>query len=362
MKIKALIAGILMLILTGSMHAQTEVATYLQAGLTDSPKLIEAFMRPLSNVIGSDMNAGWYNTAAVQKRYGFDITFTVSAALAPGADQNFDIANLGLTNASLQDPSKSVAPSVAGENIAGPSLQLFKLNPATNQPVLLMRFNSPKGGGYPTFPLPMIKAAIGLPAGFELIGRFLPKITYNDISMTMWGLGIKYDLLQYLPFREKVPYLNTSFLCAYTNTKSASELDFQRQEYQDFHGRILPGGQPTYPDQIMDISAQAMLLSLLFSADMSVITLYGAAGYSTSSFGLKLLGDYPLIDIDNQGTINIKDAKDPVSIDFDKFSGPQFTAGIRLKVSILTLHADYTFANYPTAAVGLGLMFNQKAK
>ncbi len=360
MKSKAIIAGVLMFLFSGVANAQTEVAEFLQAGKADGQLLIKAFMMPLSNVVGSGLNTGWYNTAAVQKKYGFGLSLTVNAAMVPEANRNFDIATLGMTKAKLLSASNSVAPSIAGENVKGPTVQLFGRHPVTTQNIELMRFETPKGGGYPTFPLPAIKASFGLPLGIELMGRYLPKITYSNVSLTSWGAGLKLDVMQFLPFHDKIPFINASVMGAYSSAKSQSNLDFQKTYFNNYHGRIIPGGQSNYTGQTMDILANGMVASLMVSLDVPVLTVYGALGYGTSTFGLDLLGTYPVIDLDAQGNLIVKDEKDPVKIDYDKYSGLQYTAGLRLKFSIFTINADYTIGNYPTASAGLGLLFNQK--
>ena len=44
---------------------------------------------------------------------------------------------------------------------------------------------------------------------------------------------------------------------------------------------------------------------------------------------------------------------DPINLDIDD-NGLRFTAGLRLKLAIVTLHADYTFQKYNLLSVGFG--------
>ena len=46
--------------------------------------------------------------------------------------------------------------------------------------------------------------------------------------------------------------------------------------------------------------------------------------------------------------------KDPVKFDVGS-SGPRFTAGMRLKLAVITFHADYTIQKYKALSVGFGI-------
>ncbi|MEL7003540.1 MAG: DUF6588 family protein, partial [Bacteroidota bacterium] len=49
---------------------------------------------------------------------------------------------------------------------------------------------------------------------------------------------------------------------------------------------------------------------------------------------------------------------DPVNIEVSA-GGPRITAGMRLKLAIFTLHADYTLQEYNTLSVGFGFNFRE---
>ena len=46
---------------------------------------------------------------------------------------------------------------------------------------------------------------------------------------------------------------------------------------------------------------------------------------------------------------------DPISLDFDSGSSPRINAGLRLKLLILTLHAEYAIQKYNTLTLGVGI-------
>ena len=59
-------------------------------------------------------------------------------------------------------------------------------------------------------------------------------------------------------------------------------------------------------------------------------------------------------DINNDGDTEDSSERDPFAFDYSA-SGPRATAGLRLKLAILTLHGDYTFQKYNALSVGVGL-------
>ena len=44
-----------------------------------------------------------------------------------------------------------------------------------------------------------------------------------------------------------------------------------------------------------------------------------------------------------------------VEINFESNNNLRTNIGLRLNITVLTIHADYTFAEYPTATLGLGV-------
>ncbi|MDR4988395.1 MAG: hypothetical protein RG741_06110, partial [Bacteroidales bacterium] len=212
----------------------------------------------------------------------------------------------------------------------------------------------------PFYPMPMIKLGVGLPKGIEINGRFIPTISYEDLSTNLWGLGIKYDVLQHFGLIDRVPFLNASVFGAYTRMNFSSDLDFQKSIYGNTIGGIpIEGGQANYEDQKLDINISGFTTSALVSVDLPVITLFGGLGYSKSTTNAGLLGEYPLlktgINNANEVTVSIEDISNPITLEFVNQSGVQMTAGLRVKLAVITLHASYTYANYNLITAGLGI-------
>jgi len=86
-------------------------------------------------------------------------------------------------------------------------------------------------------------------------------------------------------------------------------------------------------------------------------------GISSSTTNLQLNGNYPFPAVDpTSGQVTVTQGSalsDPVDISIKSKDGsvtkPRFNAGFRLKFAVVTLHFDYTYADYSIATAGLGI-------
>lgn len=359
MKTKISILSLLLIfnLLSTSVFSQQAVVDFLKGGVNDAEKLAEGYLEPLGFGLGSALNGGWFNTAKVHKTLGFNVTLTASAALIPSQFQQFDLSDIGFEKLQLRDPNIYLAPTIASQQDQRPMLHYSETFPPMTDPVTILEFSSPNGVRLPAVPLPMVRAGVGLPMGFEITARYMPVYDFRGRRFTLWGAGLKYDLLQIIPVANKLPFLNLSVMGAYSQLGFGMELDFQSDVYpQSVNGIPVSGGRPDYDNQELDLRVSGYTINLIASADLPVITAYAAFGYTASNTTLRLLGDYPVINFDNQqATLSIQDVTDPVELDFTSPGGPQFTIGAKLKLAVIHLHADYTIAEFPVASAGIGI-------
>jgi hypothetical protein len=185
-------------------------------------------------------------------------------------------------------------------------------------------------------PVPIANIGIGLPKGFDLKFRYVPTIDLSNLSsditgeFNLFGVGLMHDVKQYIPGIKMLPF-DLSAFAGYTTMK----LDV--------------GFNPNRPDQRGIFKSTATTIQALISKKFSVLTVYGGVGYNIASTTLQVEGNYDLDD-----NVVTPDQKLDFKIDGSS-SGPRATAGVRLKLAILTLHADYTLQEYKTLSVGVGL-------
>ena len=350
-KLFSAIAGLLMLSSTGFSQLNFDL---FNGGVDDGIKVLEGYITPYANAFGSSLNGGWYNTGKPHKLGGFDITLTVSTTLVPEDAKTFDLSELGLNNLTVS--GNSMAPTIAGANDPGPTLEYIYTD-ATYGDITLASFESPAGVNWGVIPMPMIKAGIGLPLGTEIIGRFIPTLTVADGSFGMWGVGLKHSIIQYLPGSDLFP-IDISLMGGYTKVNVGIPVSMEPDSYNN----MTTYSESDFDDQKVNMDISAYTFNLLISKKLPIVTFYGGVGYSGTSTSIAVDGNFalpsfnPLISTTGPVYIDANVVTIP-SIDIESFSGVRLNAGMRLLFGVLTIHADYTKANYSVITAGLGISF-----
>lgn len=349
------------LLLTLGLNAQLgDLGKFLAAGPEDAQKLMVGYLSPYINAFGASMTGGWYNTAKPHQLGGFDITATFNTAFVPDAHKTFDIASLGLEALTLNDPSDNISPTIAGKNNIGPRLDYGFNIPNVDNP---KAFDMPKGTNFPYVPSPMLQAGVGLIKDTEINGRFMPTYSRNGGEIGMWGIGFKHGLKQWIPFIKRVPVLHVSLQYGYTKLNSSIGMTID----PSMIGAIDGTTGITWDEQKMEFVAQSHTGNLLISANLPVVCFYGGIGFASTSSDLALKGIYPVIDPEASliaGDPVVTDNSvltDPISMTVKNSDGsvtkPRYNIGMRFKFAVVTIHGDYTWANYSMFTFGLGISF-----
>lgn len=299
--------------------------------LKDSEKIIGAYISPLMKSASVGLNQGWYNTAKTHKIVGFDFTVSVSALNIPKDQINFNPDKLGLKNIELDQSSPGYpnAPTIFGKDV----------NPRFRDKNTDEIFDGAPGIGLKDeigsnlVPMPVANLGIGLPKGTDLKLRFVPTVDLNgEGEFKLFGLGVMHDIKQWIPGLKLMPFDLSGFV---GYTRMVLTLNHEQETMPD-------------ADAHSDLTMSATTVQGVISKKFSVITFYGGLGYNISKSKIAVKGVYD-VDEDGQG-----DIVNPVNLKFGA-SGPRVTAGFRLKLAVLTLHADYTLQKYSALTAGVGI-------
>lgn len=322
---------------------QRDAAQLLRFGQNDGKILATEYLRPFGEVLGINLNNGWYNSAGIHKLGGFDITVVATGGFIPSGKKYFDVAPLlpKLENFELVTGSKTLSPTLAGKFTDGQSRPEFSY---ANNPDDLPSIDLPNGSGFNLMLSPAIQGAVGLPLNTEIMARFMPKVSYKDYGKaTLWGAGIKHSLWDDLPFLKNIPFVRLSLMGAYTHFSS----DINVSSLMTTSDK----------DNILKIKSDAYTIRVVTGVDLPIVSIYAGVGYgnSASSFAFKGTFEMPEFASDGPSTTAITN---PVSINYDH-NGLDFNAGLRLKLAFLTLHADYAIApeKYRAVTAGVGINF-----
>ncbi len=356
-----------------SQFATTEL---LMGGVKDAEKLFGAYLKPYANMFGANLNAGWYNTGRVHKLGGFDITITVNASWAPPSDLLFKPGNLGLSSdASITNGTES--PTAAGKQMSNRPLLTYSKNapaPLTGK-IQLASFTLPNGSGINAFPAPMAQLGIGLVKGTDVTLRYFPSINLGgEGNVGLWGVGLKHSISQWIPAVSRLPILDITAQGGYTKLTLGSSLHYGPAKIN------VPGQTNNQPidyvndpnkwtGQKLEFIATAWTANIIISETIPIISFYQAIGYCASNVNLGLVGNFPFPSVEtnsaspNFGKIVVNNVvgqgivKDPINVDMQNNKNVRLNAGFRLKLGVLTIHGDFTKANYSVGTVGLGISF-----
>lgn len=346
--------GLLLILFIASAHKAysqlSDLGSMMAGGAKDAQTLLQPYLSPAVNAFGAALAGGWYNTAETHKTGGFDLTITVSAAIVPKDYKSFLIDTSMLDILDLADPNDNLSQTIAGSKTEGP--MMIYNHEGHAQPV----FRMPKGVNTRWIPAPMIQAGVGLIKNTELIIRYVPNIKVSGHEFGLWGIGGKHDIKQWIPGLKKLPVLQLSIMYGYTRLHTFIDIDVDEG---DINAEGLPSDEPyTWNNQYLKMVTQSQTANLLIGAKFPVISLYGAVGFVTTKTNLKLTGEYPSIYLDG-GIPTVHAMTDPIDMEMKNQDGsitkPRFNAGFRLKMSVITLHCDYSWANYSVVTAGLGI-------
>ena len=342
--------------------SQTLSMDFIYGGIEDAEIILQEYLKPYANILGSDLNAGWYNTARPHQLGGLDVTATVSWAKAPSTALSYDMANLGLYG-TVDQGITSVAPTIAGDQEARPEVsytETVDLGGGNLQEVEYSNFTAPNGTGVDFFPLPMAQLTVGLPFGTDVSARFIPSVGYKDYGeIGLWGVGGKHSVSQWLPFLKNVKILDISVQGGYTKVSSMVHVLVEPQSLVEVDNH------PDYnwDDQFVTQKVEGWTLNLIASQTLPVITFYQGIGYASSMVELLLEGHYPIhtVILDETsadfGLTTYEIMENPINLNYNSFNNLRINLGARIKLGVLTLHYDFTHTLYSTHSVGLGISF-----
>jgi hypothetical protein len=323
---------------------------FLKSAPADGVKFLQAYISPYANAFGAGLNGGWYNTAKPHKLLGFDLTLSVNAGIVPSSENTFDVTKIGLTKLT----GTGMASTIAGPNKEGPTLSTTPVGGVT-----ALSFKTPPGTEWKYVPAPTVQFGLGLPFGTEVKLRFVPKIDLGGSGdIRLFGIGVMHSLLQYLPGYKMMKLWDVSLFGGYTKLQGNAAIDLQPGSPTFYSTAI--NTSTAFKNQNLSASIAAMNVGLVGSINIPVLTLYGGVGYCTTKTDIKLNGNFPTPTInptysttqavyEDAGIIKTFPA---INI---KNSGVRANIGLRIKLAIITIHADYTLAQYNMLSAGLGI-------
>jgi len=308
----------------------------------DAQKLIQGYTNPLAKSFIYGLNTGWAHSAKTHKQLGFDLSIGVGASMVTDADLSF--IPTGLRYAEV--PSNGL-PTIFSKSNSVPFDVIIPSNSETDELRATLDFPGGIGDDLPIsgMPVPTAQLSIGAFANTDVILRYIPESNLEGASVSLWGIGLKHDLTQYLGPIDKLPF-NLSVLAAQTTV--SSRYNFEPTTLSQ---------NPMADMRYVDFNLKAQTVQLLGSLDFPFISVFGAVGISRGTADLGMKGVYELEYLQQIGGLEVSTTTsitDPVSLDYSANS-TLATVGARLNLAILKIYAQYSLQEYSTASVGVSL-------
>jgi len=326
----------------GQAQDGSDLVNFLQAGEEDASKLMNAYLNPMVEGLSYGFNGGWFTTAKAHKSFGFDISISANAVFIPSSKNYFDPAKLELKALTgfTSDAPNGLAPTVVGPDYQTTYTGSYDLDgDGENESI---SFDGPAGLDLEEnikisgVLAPTAQVGIGIYKNTDLKIRWMPEVGSGNTKVKLIGFGAMHDIKQHIPGL-KLALFDLSLLLAYTKIQGTTGMA----------GVFDPAANDNSP-QKMDFEMNAWLIQAIISKKLSVVTFYGGVGYNAVKSSADVTGTY---DIFNDGSIILSD---PVNLDF-KNNSMRLTGGMRLKMAIFYLSADYTLQEYSTVSVGFGV-------
>ncbi|WP_064966163.1 DUF6588 family protein [Tenacibaculum ovolyticum] len=306
----------------------------------DASKLTEAYINPVMKGLVFSMNNGWYHTAKVHKKFGFDVTIGASGSFVPSKDKIFNLTKLGLSNKTTFNNNTS--PTVAAEENASSATVTF--NGEVNGQNVSADFAMPGGESLNITPAPAVQVGLGLPYKIEAMLRFVPKVGSSDVKAGLFGIGLKKEITDWFGPMDKTP-LHISLLAAYTNMNVDYSIDNV-------------SGDVSVANGAAEFKLNSYTVQAIASLNLPVINFYGGVGYNGGNTKLSMLGDYTLTYQTGNPVIPTvqENVKDPLSL---KSSTGSFNAtiGTRLSLGFFKIFGSYTMQEYNSVNAGIAFSF-----
>ncbi len=349
---------VVVLILIGvNVNAQDGINALFKGSPSDVNKLLNAYTDPLFKGIGNGLNGGWTNTARTQGFLKFNIRVSASVSIVPDADKSFDINSLGLSsNIKPTNSGQSISPTFAGASGTGQAITIS--DPAhPGDPNYQYKTNLP-GGVIQYIPGPQIQVTVGLIKSTDITLRYFPttKITDDFGSVGIFGLGVKHNIMNDFGAAGAVAPFDLAVAVGYTKFTYTRPMNVTPDPNNN--GGV--SGSQNYANQTLDGNFTGWNAQVILSKRLLFFTPFVSVGYLSSKTDVGLHGNYPFVTgVTNTGKATYTTYTDPISISGDAaaVSGPRFDAGFQLSLFILKIFASYSFAQYASGNVGVGLGF-----
>ncbi|MEM6893623.1 MAG: DUF6588 family protein [Bacteroidota bacterium] len=321
----------LLLLFSLKVEAQNDfdIKSYLVLGVEAAEDLASLYLEPLSEGLLYGLTGAWNNGAEVKPKWELDIALVANGSFVPNEKLFKELDISAIDNLEVLGGSTSIRiPTILGST----SSEVTFIATLNDEEFV---FDAPTGIGLFSanlLPNAFVQVGVGLPLHSELSIRFFPKLTIEDASLGVIGLGLKNELTQSIKAFEKMP-ISVALFAAFT--KLDAKYNFETD------------GFVTGEAQRIDADLDSWLLEIMASTKFPVWNVYGGLGYVTGKSNYALEGTY-IIETQAE-TLRFENPFDVQG----NISGFRGNLGGSVRLNRFKINLDYTFQGFNNLAFGL---------
>ena len=151
-------------------------------------------------------------------------------------------------------------------------------------------------------------------------------------SVGLWGVGVKHDLLQWIPVVGDAIPISLPLQIGHTNLNT--KFDVESADVK----------------QAVELNVKATTINLIASKKILMLTGYTGVGYNSSSTSFTADTDLKLGNVNNQIDFDV-----PLEMSFESVNEFRANIGIRFNLTVIAFQANHTFSKYPVTTLGVGV-------
>ncbi len=330
-------------------------ADFIKGGKNDAVKIISSYLLPVEKAMcfnGANNNMYLFKKEGVSEvKFGFSLNLTTSF-VAP-SDYTYDVSKLNLEKFEAQDPNKTIAQTLAG-NESTIVLQTKQKNPITNKPILTL--NSPKGTDNTYILFPVLNLFVEKD-GNMIDLKVLPPVQIKSKSLEIFNIGANFQHNIETSIKSIEDFWCDFYIATgYNYNKITYFLDIKPDETNI---TFSPNGDNgPYDNQELQIHTQSIPVSLRTVKQYKNFSFALGAGYNFTDSKVKMVGKYPIYgqDPSNNSQVIVDDIEDPFKYtrQFDKAF---VDAGVNYRLNNFSTGLKYTHSEYKNIDLTLAYLF-----
>lgn len=193
--------------------------------LSDALFYSEQYITPATDAAVYQASSSWMNSVKLKKKWQVDVGVHGNVFFVPKRDRSFKIQNSDFDFFQIENETSVNVPTALGDDS-----QYFLVGDLNGQQV---RLKTPEGVNQESIIYPYLQVSLGLPYGFEAVGRYSTRAKLKKGEYQVYGFGLKHNFSQYLPKLE-AKNIYVSAMVMYSN----EEISFDFLDITTSYGNL----------------------------------------------------------------------------------------------------------------------------